>query len=98
MNTRFYALLSISIASLALAGPAWAMGPRFMDGDFVMLAARNDLDERNLRKQEQREARKENRHQDKRDRGADDNQQERGYGYGYERRYPQQKNDSGGRR
>lgn len=97
MKTRFSGLLITTIAGLALCGPALAE-PRFMDGDFVMLAARNGDAERDLRKQEQREMRKENRRQDKKDGNADNGQQERGYGYGYERRYPHPKNDGNGRR
>lgn len=97
MKTRLSALLITSIAGLALSGPVLA-DPKVMDGDFFMLAARDDQAERSYRKQGQREMRRENRRHEKNDGNAGNGQQDRGYGYGYERRYPQPRKDGDGRR
>jgi hypothetical protein len=88
MNTRFSALLIASLTGLMLSGQV-AASPRFMDRNFLEFSVRDDRAEREFGKQEEREMRKANRQQDrKNERKIEDQERERGYGYGYERRNP----------
>jgi hypothetical protein len=93
MNARFSALLMACLAGLAFAGPVLA-GPRFPDGEW--LAAR---DNRDPARQEERDARKSRKQADRKpaQRGAEEDRT-RGYGYGYERRNPQPRQDGAERR
>ena len=91
MNIRFSSLLITSLAGLMLAGPA-AAGPRYMDSEiFVLSEARNEQALPDFgSKGEERKPGKANRKQDKKgERKAEEQQLERDYGYGYERRYEQ---------
>jgi hypothetical protein len=94
MNARFSALLITSLAGLMLSGQALA-NPRFPEGDW--LAAR---EARSYGWQEEREARKADREQDRKEKRKmiQEENRERGYGYGYERRNPQPGQDDRGRR
>lgn len=98
MNARFSALLIASLAGLMLSGQA-AAGPRYMDKGFQHFSVSEDRVERDYGKREDREMHKPSRSPGKKgERKADEAEHERGYGYGYERRYPQQRNDERGRR
>jgi hypothetical protein len=98
MNARLSALLIAGLAGLVLSGQA-AAGPRFLDRDFLEFSVRDERAEREFGKREEREMRKANRQQDKKGGGkAEEQEGERGYGYGYERRQPHPGHDDRGRR
>ena len=98
MNARFSALLIASLAGLMLSGPVLAE-PRFMDRDFRDFSAREDRGmERDFGRRDEREARKAQKQQDRKNERKADQEQERGYGYGYERRNPHHGHDDRGRR
>jgi hypothetical protein len=95
MSIRISALLVTSLAGLMLAGQASA-SPGFLDSRFFV---RDDNAVREFGRQEDREARKDRRQTDRQDkRKAKDENRERGFGYGYERRNPQPGHDDRGRR
>lgn len=98
MNARLSKLLIAGLAALVLSGQALA-SPRFMDRGFPEFSAGNDRMERDYGKRDTREPRKADSRQEKQDlRKPDERGQERGYGYGYERRNPQQRQDGRERR
>lgn len=97
MNARFSSLLITSLAGLMLSGQA-AAGPRHIDSSFPQFLANESQAERDYGKREEREMHKTNRQPGKKaERKAEGTQRERGYGYGYERRYSQPQHDERGR-
>lgn len=85
MNTRFSALLAVTLAGLAMSAPGLA-SPRFLERDFFQFAAREDRPERGFGREE-RDRRRDQREEEARDaRRAEEQERERAYGYGYERR------------
>ncbi|MEW6131720.1 MAG: hypothetical protein AB1591_00950 [Pseudomonadota bacterium] len=98
MNAGFTVLLTASLASLMLSGQA-AAGPRYADRDFMQFSAQQARIERDYGKRDEREMHGNNRSQDRKgERKMDESGREHGYGYGYERRYPQPRHDERGRR
>lgn len=98
MNARLSVLLMASLLGLAVSAPALA-GPGLLDAVFADsgLLIRDDRDHG---KQEEREARKTGKQSDKKSgrKAKDEEEHERGYGYGYERRSSQPLHDDRGRR
>lgn len=98
MNTRFPILLITALAGTMLAGQA-AASPRFMDGEAGWFSAHTERMGREYGKRDEQGMRKSSHAQDRKNtRKTNGREPERGYGYGYERRNPQQGHDERGRR